>query len=552
MLQKLFIKNYAIIEQLEVLFSGKLTIITGETGAGKSILIGALGLILGDRADSAVLQNASEKCIVEGAFNITGNGILQQLLQEQDLDAENEMLIRREIAANGKSRAFINDTPVTLTQLKQLTSLLVDLHLQFDTLQIGEDQFQQEVIDALAGNQNLLKEYKAVYNEYMGVQKELKTAREQQAAFNKELDYHRFLFAELEEAALRENELEEAEAALKLLSNAEQIKGVLAKVYYQLDEGEQPIVQQLKSLSGQLQSIGGFHNSIALLVERLQSVQIELRDIADEVERLNDTTGLDQKTMETLNERLSIGYKLLKKHSVHTTAELLEIQAGLEKKLGDFQHLDTNINALEKKEAGLLSNALQLAQQLSTRRLQQVPAFEKKSNKLLSQVGMPNARLKVQLTPVALAANGADAIEFLFDANNSNRFESLRKVASGGELSRLMLCVKSLVAASVHLPTLIFDEIDTGISGEAAKQVGIIMKDLGKSHQVIAITHQPQIAAKADAHLFVYKKQTANKINTQIRVLSQEERVAVIAQMLSGEKPTASAVENAREMMAAG
>lgn len=552
MLQKLFIKNYAIIEQAEVIFSDKLTIITGETGAGKSILIGALGLILGNRADSSVLQDVAEKCITEAVFDITKNDALKQLLQELDFDAENEIIIRREIAANGKSRAFLNDTPVNLTQLKQLTALLVDLHQQFDTLQIGDDQFQQEVIDALANNSAPLKEYQAVYANYVDVQKQLKKAREQQAAFNKELDYQKFLYSELEEAGFKENELEDAEAELKLLSNAEQIKAVLSKVYYQLDEGEQPVVQQIKTLGGQLQSIGAFHESIESLVQRLQSAHIELRDIADEVERLNDTTRLDEKRMELLNDRLSTGYKLLKKHGVQTTAELLATQTELEQKLQVFQNLDTNISTLEKNEAQLLLKARKLAQQLSDNRKKQVPSFEKKTNQLLSQVGMPNARLKVKLTDAELNATGADAIEFLFDANNSNRFEPLQKVASGGELSRLMLCVKSLVAASVHLPTLIFDEIDTGISGEAAKQVGIIMKNLGKSHQVISITHQPQIAAKADDHLFVYKKQVNSKINTHIRVLTQQERIDAIAQMLSGEKPTASAVENAREMMAAG
>lgn len=552
MLQKLFIKNYAIIEQAEILFSDKLTIITGETGAGKSILIGALGLILGNRADSSVLQDAGEKCIVEAVFDITKNDALKQLLQELDLDAENEIIIRREIAANGKSRAFLNDTPVNLTQLKQLTALLVDLHQQFDTLQIGDDQFQQEVIDALANNGGLLKEYQLVYADYIDVQKKLKKAKEQQTAFNKELDYQKFLYSELEEAGFKENELEEAEAELKLLSNAEQIKAVLSKVYYQLDEGEQPVVQQIKSLGSHLQSIGGFHESIESLVQRLLSAHIELRDIADEVERLNDATRLDEKRMELLNDRLSTGYKLLKKHGVQTTAELLATQHELEQKLQAFQNLDTNISELEKKEAQLLLKARKIAQQLFANRKQQIPSFEKSTNQLLSQVGMPNARLKVKLTEVELNTTGGDGIEFLFDANNSNRFEPLQKVASGGELSRLMLCVKSLVAASVHLPTLIFDEIDTGISGEAAKQVGIIMKGLGKSHQVISITHQPQIAAKADDHLFVYKKQVNSKINTHIRVLTQQERIDAIAQMLSGEKPTASAVENAREMMAAG
>lgn len=552
MLQKLFIKNYAIIEEVELSFSGNLTIITGETGAGKSILVGALGLILGDRADSSVLQRADEKCIVEGCFAVKKQAIIRKLLELNELDADDEIIIRREINISGKSRAFINDTPVTVAQLKQLTSLLVDLHQQFDTLQIGEDRFQQEVIDALANHDSLLKDYQAVFQQYNNVQKQLKAAREQQAAFYKELDYQRFLFSELEEANFSENELEEAETELKLLSNAEQIKTSLAKTHYQLNEGEQPIVQQLKSIATQLQSIGHFHEGIASLVQRLQSAQIELRDIADEVDRLNDLTRLDEKRMELLNERIAVGYKLLKKHGVQTTKELVQLRNELARKLEAFEHRDTEIGTLEKQENILLQKARQTAAKLSENRKQQIPAFEKKTNQLLTQVGMPNARLKVQLTTVDLNATGYDAIEFLFDANKSNRFEPLRKVASGGELSRLMLCVKSLVAASAQLPTLIFDEIDTGISGEAAKQVGIIMKDLGKSHQVISITHQPQIAAKADAHLFVYKKQNGQQVHTQVKKLSEAERVEAIAKMLSGEKPTASAVENAREMITAG
>lgn len=549
MLQKLFIRNYAIIESVEIEFSNKLNIITGETGAGKSILVGALGLILGERADSSVLFNATQKCIVEGSFSIRERSDIQKILQQGDLDADEEIVIRREVASTGKSRAFINDTPVTLSQLKQFTSLLVDLHQQFDTLELGNSDFQREVIDALAVHKTVLKQYQEAYTQYSSTQKALAAAKDQQASANKELDYYTFLYTELEEAQWKENELETLDAELKLLGNAENIKSVLDKIGYQLNEGEQPLVQQLKGISNQLQSLHDFHAAIPGLVQRLQSAQIELRDITDEIEHINNGIRFDEERIQVVSDRLALGYKLLKKHAVQTTNELLVIQNNLQQQLDKVLNLDTEIAQLEKKAATQLQQAQQLAQTLTVNRQKQVAPFEKNTDKLLTQVGMPNARIKIAINPAALNVTGGDAIEFLFDANKSNRFEPLKKVASGGELSRLMLCIKSLVAASVQLPTLIFDEIDTGISGEAARQVGIIMKDLGQSHQVIAITHQPQIAAKADAHFFVYKKEKDEKINTRIKLLSAEERVDTIAQMLSGEKPTASALENAREMM---
>lgn len=552
MLQKLLIQNYAIIASVEIDFSNGLNIITGETGAGKSILVGALGLILGERADSSVLMDTRQKCIAEGVFNIKDYPAVKRFLQENELDADDELTIRREVAANGKSRAFINDTPVTLQQLKQFTSLLVSMHQQFDTLQLGDDEFQREVVDALAGNAEGLKKYEVAFHKYKEVQLQLKACRDQQTAFAKEKDYDAFLFNELEEANLQENELEEAETALKLLNNAEQVKNNLGRVYFGLEEGEQPIVQQLKSLSSVLQSLGEFHAEIPALAVRLQSSQIELKDIADEVDRLRDGVSLDAEKIEWLNDRLTLGYKLQKKHNVQTTAELLVIQSALAEKLNRSLNLDTTIQQLENEAEKYLQQSRKLAAELSDNRKKEVAPFEKKTTKLLAQVGMPNARIKVQIADAELNNHGGDDISFLFDANNSNRFEPLRKVASGGELSRLMLCIKSLVAASVKLPTLIFDEIDTGISGEAAKQVGIIMKDLGKSHQVISITHQPQIAAKADTHLFVFKKQVGNTINTHIKTLSEKERIDAIAQMLGGEKPSASALENAKEMMTAG
>ncbi|MEP6847004.1 MAG: DNA repair protein RecN [Panacibacter sp.] len=549
MLQKLQIQNYAIIDHIEIDFSKQLNIITGETGAGKSILMGALSLILGERADTSMLMKTDKKCFIEGFFAIGDKIPVKSFLQRLEFDADDELVLRREIAANGKSRAFINDSPATLQQLKQLASLLVDLHQQFDTLELGDTDFQREVLDALAGNIELLAAYKKIYTQWQASSKALEQLQQQKNNFNKELDYFQFLFDELNEVGFKENELEALDAELQLLSNAEAIKTALTKIYFELKESELPVVQLIKQHINQLQSFVIYNHEIAALIERLKSSQIELQDIAGDAEHIDNSISYDEKRIEQINEKLSAGYKLLKKHGVQTTNELLQIQQSLEEKLQAVLNMDHEIAAKEKETAQLYQEAEKKAIEISQARHSQTTPLAKKVNVLLAQVGMPNAILKIEVKETALHNDGRDAIEFLFDANKSNRFEPLRKVASGGELSRLMLCIKSLVAESIDLPTLIFDEIDTGISGEAAKQVGIIMKQLSGNRQVISITHQPQIAGKADAHFFVYKEIKDNAIKTNIRLLSKEERITTIAQMLSGEKPTAAALENAREMV---
>lgn len=549
MLTKLHIQNYAIIDEIEITFSDQLNIITGETGAGKSILMGALSLILGERTDSSVLVNSSKKCFIEGVFSTHDKPEVNAFLQQYELDAEDELVLRREIAANGKSRAFINDTPATVQQLKQLASLLVDLHQQFDTLELGDSDFQREVLDALAGNDTLLNEFRKVFQQWQLISKELELLKEQKNAFTKEADYHQFLFDELNELSFKENELEELDQELKVLSSAEGIKSALNKVFYELRESEQPVVTTLKQLIQQLQPFADMHKDLAAVIQRLQSTQVELQDIAGEIDHLNDHVQFDEKRIEWINQRLADGYKLLKKHGLQTTDALLKLQEELSKKLEAVLHIDDTILSKEKEATALYQHAEQLAAGLSTARLQQIRPLESEVNQLLTQVGMPNAKLKVDLKPVELHQYGKDQIDFLFDANKSNRFEPIRKVASGGELSRLMLCIKSLVAASIDLPTMIFDEIDTGISGEAAKQVGLIMKNMASKRQIICITHQPQIAGKADAHFFVYKEIIENTVKTNIRLLDRDERITTIARMLSGEKPTAAALENAREMM---
>jgi DNA repair protein RecN (Recombination protein N) len=549
MLQKLTIQNYAIIEEIEINFSKKLNIITGETGAGKSILMGALGLILGERADTSVLMTSDKKCFIEGNFLVNGKEDVKKFFEQNEIEADDELILRREIGANGKSRAFINDTPATLQQLKALASLLVDLHQQFDTLELGDSDFQREVIDALANNNEKLFSYQQLYRGLQISSKELLSLKQQKANFNRELDYFQFLFDELNEANFKENELEDLDNELRLLSNAESIKTTLSKAHFDLKESEQPVLQTLKQIIHQLNGFSSYHHEMDSLVQRLQSTQIELQDIAREIDHINDTVVFDEKRIEAINEKLSAGYKLLKKHGVKTTNELLKIQEELKQKLQAVLNIDEEIIIKEKETAELLKQSESVAAEISKQRQDQAEPFAKQVNKLLAQVGMPNARLKVIVASTELNEFGKDDIEFLFDANKSNRFELLRKVASGGELSRLMLCIKSLVAESMDLPTLIFDEIDTGISGEAAKQVGNIMKKLSSTRQIISITHQAQIAGKADAHFFVYKEMKGENIKTNIRLLNSDECITAIAQMLSGEKPTAAALQNAREIV---
>lgn len=550
MLQKLFIQNYAIIDELEIDFRDKLNIITGETGAGKSILMGALSLVFGERADSSLLLQKDKKCVVEGSFTTKGQSSVKDFLKANDLDAEENIVIRREIAANGKSRAFINDTPVNLSQLRSLSTLLVDLHQQFDTLELNDAGFQQEVLDALAGNGALLQEYNGLFHQYQRSKKELEELKLQQSQANATLDYNKFLSDELETISLKENELEELDVELKLLSNAESVKQQIGNIYFELKEEERPIVPQLRTLYNKLHALEQYHAEIPALAKRLQGTQVELQDIAEELDRINDSIRYSAERIAVVNERISTGYKLLKKHGVNSTNELLSIQQELEQKLHDILNISESIEQKEGITKGLLLQAGQLAITISDNRKKSIKSFTEKVNALLVQVGMPNARFMVELHALEnLGEYGTDKIEFLFDANKSNRFEPLRKVASGGELSRLMLCINSLVAKQLQLPTLIFDEIDTGISGEAARQVGNIMKTLSVAHQLISITHQPQIAARADAHYFVYKAIVKDKIVTSVRLLNNDERITTIAQMLSGEKPTAAALQNAREML---
>jgi DNA repair protein RecN (Recombination protein N) len=550
MLTKLEIQNYILIDHLSIDLSNQLSVITGETGAGKSIIMGALGLILGDRADSTVCREASKKCFIEGIFKLADPKNHQSFFEENEIELNDELIIRREINAQGKSRAFINDTPVTLTILKDLTSKLVDLHQQFDTMALGDTDFQRTVIDALAATQKELADYQGFFTKWKENEKKLQSLITQKEDFEKTESYKQHLHEELAGLQLQENELENLDQELKFLENAVGIKSQLAASIQILDHSDNPIVQQLKQMGHNLESIVKWQPDFASLVTRLKAAQIEIADIASDLSTWQDKIDFDDKKIATIQERLSLGYNLLKKHKVQTTAELLSIAAQLEKDLTEVLNLNDQITALTTLVKKLEKEVIAAAAGLTAKREKQITPLTNNVNKLLHQVGMPNAKIKVTIDEVPYHLFGKDKVDILFDANNTQKFEPIKKVASGGELSRLMLCIKSLVAKSVDLPSMIFDEIDTGISGEPAKQVGLLLQNLGMARQVLCITHQPQIAAKGNAHLYVYKEQKGSTTHTYLKTLDAKERVQHIATMIGGDPPSKSALDNAKELLA--
>ena len=551
MLQKLIIRNYAIIDNLTIEPAGQLNIVTGETGAGKSIILGALSLILGERADTSVLINKEEKCVVEAHFDVSANASFNRVLREEDIDEEQVCIIRREISASGKSRAIINDSPVTLNVLNRLTALLVDLHQQFGHLALEDDHFQMDVLDALAANGALKEDYSRIYKSYTSVSLQLNQLRERQLQWQKESDYKQYLFDELSQASLKENEIEDVELQLKQLSNAGRIITILQTSRNVLEEGDQPISNEIRRIHQQLQTVSDVLRDLEPLGERLASVYAELKDIASELGVLEHQLDADPATMQQLQERLDLGYKLCKKHGVQSTAELLSIQQQLEGELQQTLELESTITTLEKQKQELYTELEAAGKKLSASRQKIAPQLQKKLNELLHLVGMPNAQFRPDLECLPTPGPaGLDQVTFRLDANKSGQFLPVYKAASGGEMSRIMLCLKSLTAKAMHLPTLIFDEVDTGISGEAARQVGMLLQDLGRHHQVICITHQPQVAARGSRHFFVHKDLDAKKkITTRVRVLAPDERVVAIARMIGGEAPSEAAIQNARELV---
>ena len=551
MLKRLTVNNYALIGNAQLDFPEGLTILTGETGAGKSILMGALALILGQRADTSVIKRAGKKCIVEGEFDLSALA-LDGFFKEHNLDQDATTLVRREIGTDGKSRAFINDTPVNLALLKEFGASLVDVHSQHETLSLNDRGFQLSVLDALAGNKQVLARYTGLFHQYSEKKKHLLALREREEQGRSELDYLHFLFNELSEAALKDpEEQERMESELALLSNAGQLQKNIGQILHALSDGQQSVNSQLSLTVNLLQQSARMFDKLNEPAARLQSALIELKDIVSEIEHLGEQISSDPQRIELLQERLDQFSHLQKKHRVNTLEELLQVQTDLSQRIDKVSSLGDEITDAEAQVEQLEQTLKKLAADLSASRKKVISQAEKEMQRMLASVGMPAAVFKVKLETLgALSSEGIDRAIFLFTANKGVEPDEIGRVASGGELSRLMLCLKSLVASKVQWPTLIFDEIDSGISGETAFRVGDMIHSIGIGRQVICITHLPQIAARGTCHYQVYKDSSGDATTTNLRKLQKEERVSEIARMLGGENPTAVAVENARELLA--
>ncbi|SEM98945.1 DNA replication and repair protein RecN [bacterium A37T11] len=551
MLSRLVIKNYTLIDNLDISFAEGLNMLTGETGAGKSIILGALGLILGQRAESKYFFNQGKKCIIEGYFTIN-NYRLTDFFKDNDLDYADETILRREVTADGKSRAFINDTPVNLQILKQLGEQLIDIHSQQATLAIATQAFQLLTLDSIAANQKLFDEYQQNFRQWKDSIAKLNALIKQVQQARAEADYQQFLLDELLAASLIAHEQQGLEDEQNQLIHAEEIKRALQVAIYALDGQEPSALTLLKEALQQVQLAERYLPQTTELSVRLQSCLIELRDLNDELSHTEQSVLLNEDHLEKINNRLNLLYNLQQKHRVSSVDELLAIQYSLDDKLSGLSLDEGNITKLEAVVEKLKSESIKLALALRKSRLKAVPFIEKEVAALLAEVGMPGSLLKINLQALPqgeLTAAGADEISFLFSANKGVAPQPVGKVASGGELSRLMLAVKSLIAKSMALPTIIFDEIDTGISGEIALKVGEIMERLAGNMQVLAITHLPQIASKGNAHYRVFKLESNGKTTTNIHLLNKEERVSEIAQMLSGSNPGEAAVQHARELL---
>ncbi|MDB5226867.1 MAG: replication and repair protein RecN [Bacteroidota bacterium] len=551
MLRSLSIKNYAIIESVEISFDPQLNIITGETGAGKSILLGAMNLILGKRADTSVLRNKEEKCLVEATFNIK-NYQLENFFTENDLEYEDETIIRREIGTNGKSRAFINDSPVTLDVLKALTEKLVDIHAQGETQNLLDKFFFCEILDEMSKQGVVVKNYKETFKLFKQKQNKFQQLQEEQIRLQKEFDFISFQLNELSEAELNEEEAATLESELNLLQNAEMIKKNLSEAYNLIDGNEFSALTQLLQANKQVSQLANLHELIKELHEQLSNITDELKLISRKITNLSDATEYNETRVQELTEKQTSINRLLQKHHVAEVKELIALQNELQKNVHVFVNSNEEILRLEKEIKQDKKILFQTAQRISKNRTEKIKSFESKITSLLHDLGMPFGYIVLEqkmLEEEKLNTFGIDEIRLLFSANKGSAPQPLDEVGSGGEKSRLMLAIKSLVAETITLPTLIFDEIDTGISGEVAQKVGSILKLLGEKHQVISITHLPQVAAKANRHFFVYKNNEKEKTYTEIKTLAGNDRLHEIAVMLSGNNPPKEALENAKRLL---
>ena len=549
MILSLSIKNYALIEDIQVPLTKGLTIITGETGAGKSILLGALGLLLGKRADLGSVKDATQKCIIEGEFSLKGYG-LQPLFKDHDLDYDVHTIIRREILPSGKSRAFVNDTPVGLSQLQALGGYLVDIHSQQETNSFATEVFQLEVLDALAGNDPILQGYQNALSEFTSISKQLEKQLSQKEAALKELDYHTFLQQELMEASLHTIDQQALETNYNTLNNAEEIQGSFAEIEQLFSQENTGIIDSVKQARSLLNNISKYAPSYQELYDRLHSVTLELEDVISSIENTSEDLQVDPTELFRINEVLQTLYRLQHKHSVSSVKELSEIESNLSSKIYNSQHLDTTIETLEKEKQKLTQALLKLAKDLHDNRVEALPMLQQKLEAYLSLLGLPNAKFKVEFTTSpTFKKSGTDNLAVYFTANKGGNFGLLKKVASGGEMSRIMLSVKALLSQYKKLPTIVFDEIDTGVSGEIALKMAYIMGEMSTHMQILSITHLPQIAAKGEQHIKVYKEDRQNTTVTHLKQLSQEERIVEIAQMIGGKNITDTTLANAKELL---
>jgi DNA repair protein RecN (Recombination protein N) len=549
MITSLSIENFALIEKLSIDFSTGFSIITGETGAGKSILLGALGLVLGKRADLTSLKNKDEKCIIEAHFQIS-NYNLQSFFEVNDLDYEAETIIRREILPSGKSRAFINDTPVNLQELQELSLYLIDVHSQHQTQELSEESFQFQIIDSIAGNQDIISEYSTVLKSYKKQKADLLQLNTQIQLALKEQDYNTFLLEELLAAKLESCDQLELEVVFEKLTNVEAIKENLDKSIAIASEEQFGVLQNLKEIKVAMQKAAGFSSEYNSIFERINSVAIELDDIVDELNEATESLINDPEQLELVNQKLQLIYSLQKKHQVLSIPELLQIQNDLDDKVVSVSNIETEIETLENNIKVSALELDKLANTIHENREKAIPVLSQKLIEILGQLGMPNVRFNISINPTSnYFLNGKDELQFLFSANKGSDFGLLKKVASGGELSRIMLSVKAILAQYSKLPTIIFDEIDTGVSGEIANKMGDIMKGMSVNMQVFAITHLPQIAAKGNVHFKVFKSIVGEQTLSELKLLSREERVLEIAQMLSGTVVSDSALNHARALL---
>ena len=549
MVLHLSIKNYALIQDIQVSLTKGLTIITGETGAGKSILLGALGLLLGKRADLSSVKDASQKCIIEGEFSVKGYN-LKTFFKDNDLDYDTHTIIRREILPNGKSRAFVNDTPVGLSQLQVLGRYLVDIHSQQQTNSFATEAYQIEVLDALSGNAATLQAYQNTLTEFSCVSKELEALLSQKETALKELDYHTFLHQELEEASLQSLDQQALETDYQTLNNAEEIQASFAGLDQLFSQENVGIIDRIKNARSLLNTITKFAPTYQEIYDRFHSVTIELEDIISSIEHASEGLQVNPAELFRVDQLLQTLYRLQQKHHVSSVEQLLEIESQLSSKINTTLDLDTTIQTLEKQKQKLSDTLLKFAGDLHNTRVEAVPILEQKLVSYLALLGLPNAKFKIEITTLpTFKKTGTDSLALYFTANKGGNFGLLKKVASGGEMSRIMLSVKALLSQYKKLPTIVFDEIDTGVSGEIALKIAYIMEQMSSHMQILSITHLPQIAAKGQQHIKVYKQDQHNTTTTHLKQLSEEERIVEIAQMIGGKNITDTTLANAKELL---